>query len=119
MKTFTLLATAAILSSCASPSSSVIVDRRSVDPVHYSHDLAECSSYAEEVPIAADTAQGAGRGILVGGAVGAILDGPETAARGAGIGGVTGGARGFVRAEHEQERVVKNCMRGRGYRVLN
>ena len=104
---------------CASPRSSVILDKRGIDAARYSQDLAECGGYADEVQVAADTARSAGRGIVVGGAIGAIIDGADAAARGAGIGGVAGGAKGLVRAEHEQERVVKNCMRGRGYRVLN
>ncbi len=119
MKTIPLLAVLALLAACANPRSSVIVDKRGVDPGQYSQDLAECGGYADQVPVTEDMARGAGRGIVVGGAIGAIIDGADAAARGAGIGGVAGGAKGFVRAEHEQGRVVKNCMRGRGYRGLN
>jgi len=32
---------------------------------------------------------------------------------------VTGGLRGGGRADNEKDRVVKNCLRNRGYQVLN
>ena len=40
-------------------------------------------------------------------------------AGGAGVGAVTGGVRGAQEGVRESERVVKQCLRGRGYRVLN
>ena len=44
---------------------------------------------------------------------------PNSAERGAGVGAVTGGVRGAREGVRETERVVKQCLRGRGYRVLN
>jgi hypothetical protein len=35
------------------------------------------------------------------------------------VGAVTGGLRGTQAGLRESERVVKQCLRGRGYRVLN
>lgn len=120
MKSIVITLFSVFLAACAgAPEKSVIIDRKGVDLARYDRDLAECSTYAAEVEMAEDTARDTARGAVVGGAVGAIIDGGEGAARGAGIGGVTGGARGYVHAEHERERVVKNCLRGRGYRVLN
>jgi hypothetical protein len=49
--------------------------------------------------------------------VGAIAGGD--AGRGAGIGAVTGGAQSARIADREKADVVRNCLRGRGYRVLN
>jgi hypothetical protein len=51
---------------------------------------------------------------------GAIVNrGSNSAERGAGVGAVTGGVRGTQDGIREQEKVVKQCLRGRGYRVLN
>ena len=38
---------------------------------------------------------------------------------GAGYGAIGGGTRSALYNQREKERVVKNCLRGRGYRVLN
>ncbi len=118
---FLLLAVAGLLSACASkPAERVIIDTQGVDPERYQRDLAECEAYADEVNAAAQAGGGAARGAVVGGALGAILGGSRSAtARGAGAGGVVGGARGASEADRERLRVVRNCMQGRGYRVLN
>ena len=50
-------------------------------------------------------------------AIGAIASGDV--ARGAGIGAVTGGAQSAHTADREKRTVLENCLRGRGYRVLN
>ena len=109
-----------MLGACASdPKHSVIIDRQGVDMNAYYDDLDDCAEYADQVDTGGNTARSAGRGAVVGGAVGGIIDGSEGAGKGAGIGAVTGAAKGVGRSEEEQRRVVKNCMRGRGYRVLN
>jgi len=105
---------------CASqPSQSVIIDRRGVDMQRYAIDLEECAAYAREVPVEQNTARDAARGAAVGGAVGAIVGGTDAAVRTAGVGAVGGATRGLIRSEAEQRVVVRNCLRGRGYRVLN
>lgn len=112
----TLIATA-----CSSTPGKPIVDMQGVNAYQYEQDLAECSSYADEVNVAGKTAGGAAAGAAVGVALGAIWDGyrgnsPE---RGAATGAVVGGAGGVGSGLSEQSQVVKNCLRGRGYRVLN
>ena len=115
-----ILVLIAVLVGCApAPRHRVIIDTKNVDLNRYYQDLDECSGYAEQVDASGNTARGAGRGAAVGGAVGGILRGTEGAAKGAGVGAVTGAARGYESSEKEQVKVVKNCMRGRGYRVLN
>jgi hypothetical protein len=94
---------------------------KGVNPYQYEEDLAECSQYSGEVPVAEHAATGAVAGAVVGGAVGAIWDGyrgnsPE---RGAATGAVLGGTGGVASGVTEKNRVVKNCLRGRGYQVLN
>ena len=65
--------------------------------------------------------KGAVAGAAVGAAIGVIWDGhrgnsPE---RGAATGAVLGGAGGTGSGVNERNQVVKNCLRGRGYSVLN
>lgn len=108
------------LAGCASQAGrDVIIDRQGVDMARYERDLAECTSYAEEVRTGEKVAANAAGTAAVGAAVGAVTGGSERARRGAGVGGIVGGARGGRAAWHEQQRVVKNCLSGRGYRVLN
>ena len=97
-----------------------IIDRKGVDMAKYAIDKAECQQYAEEVKQGEKVARGVIGGAVVGGAIGAIVNrSSNSAERGAGVGAVTGGVRGTQEGIREQERVVKQCLRGRGYRVLN
>ena len=96
-----------------------IVDKRGVDEQKYQEDLAECRSYAEQVNSAAEGAKHGATGAVVGGAVGAILDDRHTSAgEGAAVGAVLGTTRGISKGENRKERVLQNCLKGRGYRVL-
>ncbi len=97
----------------------IIIDKKGVDMARYEQDLAECRSYSTGVKTGEKGARGAASGAVVGGAIGAITDGTEGAAKGAGVGAVTGGARGLSQGEQTEVRVVKRCLAGRGYRVLN
>ncbi|MES3007661.1 MAG: glycine zipper family protein [Pseudomonadota bacterium] len=96
-----------------------IVDTQGVDMARYSADLAECEAYADQVPVAERAATGAAVGAVVTGAIGAVLGNRDTAIRGAGAGAIGGAARGTGSGLHERNVVVHNCLRGRGYRVLN
>ena len=97
-----------------------IIDRKGVDMSRYYADKAECKVYANEVRTGEKVARGAIGGAVFGGAIGAIVNrGGNSAERGAGVGAVTGGVRGAQEGVRETERVVKQCLRGRGYKVLN
>ncbi len=97
-----------------------IIDRKGVDMAQYAADKAECERYATEVNRGEKIARGAIGGAVVGGAVGAIVNRrSDSAERGAGVGAVTGAVGGAREGSQEAERVVKQCLRGRGYRVLN
>jgi outer membrane lipoprotein SlyB len=97
----------------------IIIDRKGVNMAQYEKDLAECRGYAAEVKTGEKAVRGAASGAVVGGAVGAVVGDSDDAARGAGVGAITGGARGVSQGEREEVQVVKRCLRGRGYRVLN
>lgn len=96
-----------------------IIDTKGVDMSAYQTDLAECQSYANQVPVAERAATGAVVGGVIGGAVGAVVGDSSTAQRGAGAGAIGGTVQGTSSGLQEQEQVLRNCLRGRGYRVLN
>ena len=120
----TLIRTAAIglsallLAACAS-TDRVIVDKQNVDEARYQRDLSDCRAIADQVGTGRDAAEGAVGGALIGGVLGAIFGNSGTAGRMAGGGAVVGAAGKAGDAQQEKEQVLKNCMRGRGYRVLN
>ncbi len=107
-----------LLAACTT-TDEIIIDKKGVNLAAYEQDLAECRVYSEEVQTGKKTAKGAASGAVVGGAIGAITGNSTTAARGAGVGAVSGGAKGASQGEREALQVVKQCLRGRGYRVLN
>lgn len=116
---FTVLA-ATMIVGCASTnrgagaSYNPIVDRPGPN---YSVDLAECQAHATQVLSAGEAAvNGAIAGAIFGALLGAAfhVGSRDTAWAGA-LGGATGGA---ARAETDQRVVISNCMRGRGYSVL-
>lgn len=97
----------------------VIIDTQGVNMEAYYQDLHECRNYASEVSVASRTTAGAVTGAVLGGVVGAIGGDSEHAQRAAGVGGVLGGVKGASSGYREKHQVVKNCLRGRGYSVLN
>ena len=111
----TLVAALAALSACTT-TDEIIIDKKGVDMARYEQDLAECRSYSDEVRTGEKVAKGAASGAVVGGLIGAITSNPGKAA---GVGAVGGGARGASEGNRDEVQVVKNCLRGRGYRVLN
>ena len=123
LTTFTVLATTVLLTGCMhrgpSPLSEPIVDRRGVNLTAYEADLADCKRYGEEVGVPRKVFVGAVGGAVVGGLIGAVVGNHETAERNAGVGAVVGGTREGVSGLHERNRVIRNCLRNRGYKVLN
>lgn len=105
------------LAGCASDR--IIIDKKGVSMAQYAQDRRECEAYADEVNTGEQVAEGAAVGAVVGGAIGAIFGDSSTAGRGAGAGAVSGAAGGAGRASNEKDRVVKRCLAGRGYKVLN
>ncbi len=116
---FALLTMAACSSNRSQPGGHVIVDTKGVNMTHYEQDLAECQNYATEVDTKGNVAGGAVSGAVVGGLIGAAVGYSGTAKRAAGAGAVAGTARGVGKSQHSKSQVVKNCLRGRGYKVLN
>jgi outer membrane lipoprotein SlyB len=117
MKAFVFLALALGIAACAN--NNVIVDTKGADMTRYEQDRRECEAYAGQVSTGQQAAKSGGFGAVVGAAVGAIFGNSTSVVRGAGTGAVLGGAQGAVKGEGEKEQVLRNCLSGRGYRVLN
>ena len=112
-----LLALAGCTSS-PSESNGILIDQKGVNMAAYQADLRECETYSEEINISSQASHGAVIGAVLGGAVGAMRN-SDVAKRSAGAGAIAGGASGAGKAYSEKQSVVKNCLRGRGYKVLN
>ncbi len=115
-RTILLLSLPLWLAACANKP---IVDTKGVNMAQYQQDLAECESYAQQVQVAGKAATGAVAGAVVGAAVGAAVGNSNTAGRAAGAGAAVGASKGTGRGLHEKQRVTRNCLRHRGYAVLN
>ncbi len=96
-----------------------IIDTKGVNMAQYQQDLNECQAYAQQVNVGTKAASGAAAGAVVGAVIGAAVGNSNTAGRAAGAGATAGAAKGTGRAMHERERVTRNCLRNRGYAVLN
>lgn len=116
-----VIASLIVLTGCANRPNpgGPIVDMRGVDPVVYRMDLAECGEYANQVGVGQKAATGAVAGAVIGGAIGAVVGNSSDAKEGAGAGAVIGGAKGVGYGVRERRLVVRNCLRHRGYAVLN
>ena len=113
MRTLSLFALTLLAAGCASDP---IVDMHGVDQEKYDSYLAACREYADQV----DVASGAAGGAALGAVIGAITGAPGTgAAVGAASGGATGGVSGGSSRTSRQDRVVRNCLRERGYSVFD
>jgi outer membrane lipoprotein SlyB len=95
-----------------------IIDTKGVDPERLAQDWAECEAYTEEIVMAQGVGKGAAAGAAVGAATGAVSNRRDID-EAAGLGAIYGGTRSGLDADRQQQQVFKNCMRGRGYRVLN
>ncbi|MDO8492552.1 MAG: glycine zipper family protein [bacterium] len=105
-----------LLASCAAYQP--IVDMQGVDINRYNRDLADCQQYAQQVSPGEQAAVGAGAGLVFGAAMGAIFGNRHDAGRGAIAYGLAGAGVGAAHGAGTQMNVVRNCMSGRGYRVL-
>ena len=108
-----------LLTGCASSGmDEPFVDMKGVNRAQYEQDLTECRGYAAQVDVGEEGAEGAVRGAIFGGILGAIFGNSDSAEKGAGGGAVVGGAKGAEQARERQQRVIRNCLCQRGYKVL-
>ena len=87
---------------------------------NYEQDLGQCQQYAAKVAGAAETAAvGAVIGALFGAALSIVGDNRSGRSANAGIGALTGAVGGGVQGETDQRNIIRRCLSGRGYAVLN
>ncbi len=103
-----------------------LIDPKGVDMAQYQQDYAECAALANQTRpedrAVAGAAGGAAFGAVFGALLGAAICGSDCAGQGAGIGAATGVAQGAAAGAgsgmQEQQQVLRNCLSGRGYRVI-
>ena len=113
-----------LLASCVSNDVSerngvAIIDTRGVDMDVYRNDLLDCSSFSKNIDVTERTIEEGALSGVTGAAVGAIIGGKEGAKKIGGSAGILGAVEGNIEARYEQSKIIKNCLRGRGYKVLN
>ena len=119
MKLITIAATTIILTGCATPSFQPRIDHStSRNTGNYHQDLSECQQIASN-DHSGNTVASAGMGALVGALIGAALGDSRLAAQGAAVGAVSAGSSGLARSVGDERQMISNCMRGRGYSVMN
>ncbi len=121
---FCYLASALVLlSGCISgdglPPTRVITDLKGVESNQYQTDLYQCRQYAAQIDVGGDALTGLVAGVIVGAALGSALGDKNDAKRTAKVGAVAGATEGAAGALGEQDQIIRNCLVGRGYKVLN
>ena len=96
-----------------------IVDTKGVNMTQYELDLKECSTFSEDISTGKSIAKGAVTGAAVGAVIEAITDNARSGRNTIEVGAVTGGTKSGIKAVQEKEQIVRRCLRGRGYKVLN
>ncbi len=119
MKYRSLVVAGVLVVAACTTTDEIIIDEKGVDMNAYRQDLADCRRYGGQVKTGEKTAKGAASGAVVGGLTGAIFGGAHGAATGAGAGAVGGGVKGADEGERTEVDVVKRCLAGRGYHLLN
>ena len=133
MKSVLSIASVMVIGIQAAHANNVVVDMSQVqDYTQYQTDLQQCEGLAvqnqPDAPQREAVAGTAVRGAAVGAAAGAISGGSGSSAakKGAGVGVIAAASRNSrnrraasANASAQTDQIVKNCMRGRGYNVLN
>lgn len=90
------------------------------DRARYEFDLSQCQSYAARVSPARNSVVGAVAGAVLGAAIGvAVGNNSDFARYGARAGAISGAVGGAGNAYQVQINIVRNCMAGRGYQILD
>jgi len=100
-----------------------ILDTKGLDLLAYEKDLAECKEFAKKIDPSSELFAQAVGGAVAGAAVGAVVgdthgDASYGAEVGAKYGATAGTMRGYAGALSAQEHIIRNCITGRGYKIL-
>jgi len=104
------------LNGCAGRNN-IVLDPQGLDMGQYQADLAQCEKFSRQ----ANSKAGKGMvgGAIVGAIAGNIVGNSKTRRNGAKLGALGGLVKGAVATKRERQLIVKNCLRNRGYAVLN
>jgi outer membrane lipoprotein SlyB len=119
MKNLMLVPVFAVVLGCANTGAGYrpIIDSRNVDFNKYEADLQQCQQFATQTAGAATAgAVGVAAGALFGVALAALGGGNRGAS--AGVGALGGGVGGAASGETDQRNIIRRCLTGRGYTVL-
>lgn len=97
--------------------SKIIIDPHGSNMNNYQADLSQCEQLAEQVD--SKVGKGVVGGAAVGAVAGEIIGGGKRTVVGAKLGALSGALKGGRATRLERDKVIKNCLRNRGYRVLN
>lgn len=119
-----IVALCASLGACATTQTganwSPIIDSQGKSAQDQATDLSACQDFAtRQAGAAQQAAAGAIAGALFGALLAAAAGGGYSRNQSAGIGAVSGLAAGAAQGETDQRSVIRKCMAGRGYNVLN
>ncbi len=118
MKTLMLALVILALAGCATRGANYVplVDMKNRDPTAFNQDVIECQQYAKQ---RLDAAGGAVAGAIIGALIGTALSPRGYRNEMAGYGATAGAISGGAQANETQEVIIKRCLAGRGYNVLN
>jgi outer membrane lipoprotein SlyB len=118
MKRIAALTAASMLAGCATADwYQPVVDTKGIDGTRYAQDLAECRQYA----VQRDPANQAVAGAVAGALLGVLLGAATGTSRnyGASVGAASGVAAGAAHGADSQVQIIRRCLLGRGYQVLD
>ncbi len=96
-----------------------IIDSKGVDFNKFEVDLKECQAYATQTADAAQSAAaGAVAGALLGAAIAAAAGSRYDRYSTARVGAVTGAVGAGAEGETNQRNIIRRCLGGRGYKIL-
>jgi len=107
------------LVACTTTDRAPIVDMQGVNFTQYQDDLDECERYTNQVDGGQEIAMRTVFGVVTGAAIGVAIGDSDFIATTAGIGATTGAMKGTENVIGDRNHVLHNCLRGRGYIVLN
>jgi len=107
------------LAGCAGANYRPIIDTQGVDFNRYESDLQQCQQFSMQTGDAAQKAAvGAAAGAILGSVLAAAACGGYDRSATARLGAVTGAVSGGAQGETDQRNIIRRCLSGRGYRVL-
>ena len=106
-----------ITQGCATRQPNIIIDPDGVNMGAYQQDLSQCQVLSKQA--SSHGGKGLVGGAIVGAVAGEVIGNSTTRRKGAKLGALGGLIKGARATKVERMRIVKNCLRHRGYAVLN